>query len=144
MSATKYAIVAIAAVAVVAAAWLVWRFTGQPQAPEAAATGAPIVQVAVPALSGAAAAGKTIFDANCATCHGANAAGLDGAGPPLVHIVYEPNHHSDAAFHLAVQRGVRAHHWPFGNMPPVKGVGQEDVEKIVAYVRTLQRANGIN
>jgi hypothetical protein len=38
---------------------------------------------------------------------------------------------------------VRAHHWRFGNMPPVDGVNRAEVEKIVAYVRALQRANGI-
>jgi hypothetical protein len=45
---------------------------------------------------------------------------------------------------LAVKNGVRAHHWRFGDMPPVEGVSDEDATKIVAYVRELQRANGIN
>lgn len=140
MSARKYAIIALA---IAAGVILVWRIALQPQAPETASAGAPIVQVDVPELSGMAAAGEAVFKDNCATCHGANASGIEGAGPPLVHIIYEPNHHSDAAFHLAVQRGVRAHHWRYGDMPPVEGVGQEDVENILAYVRTLQRANGI-
>lgn len=142
MSASKYA---ISAAFIAVGAVLVWRFALQPQAPETASARIPIVQqVSVPELPSTAAAGEILFNDNCATCHGTNAAGLEGAGPPLVHIIYEPNHHSDAAFHLAVQRGVRAHHWPFGDMPPVEGVGGEDVDKIVAYVRTLQRANGIN
>lgn len=141
MSARKYA---VAAAAIAAGAFLVWRFAPQPPESRTASAGSPLVRVNVPQVSGVAAAGENLFNKNCATCHGANATGLDGAGPPLVHIIYEPNHHSDAAFHLAVQRGVRAHHWSFGDMPPVEGVGQEDVEKIVAYVRTLQRANGIN
>ena len=46
-------------------------------------------------------------------------------------------------FFLAVHNGVRAHHWRFGDMPPVDGVGDEQIETIIAYVRTLQRANGI-
>ena len=49
------------------------------------------------------------------------AAGHDGAGPPLVHKIYQPGHRSDMAFVLAAQNGVRAHHWPFGNRPPVEG-----------------------
>jgi mono/diheme cytochrome c family protein len=141
MSAGKYAIIALA---IAAGVILVWRIALQPQAPETASAGTPIVQVNVPELSGTAAAGQAVFEDNCATCHGANASGVEGAGPPLVHVIYEPNHHSDAAFHLAVQRGVRAHHWRYGDMPPVEGVGQEDVENILVYVRTLQRANGIN
>ncbi|MFZ2100653.1 MAG: cytochrome c, partial [Oricola sp.] len=87
--------------------------------------------------------GEAVFNAKCASCHGENAAGQAGVAPPLVHVIYEPNHHSDAAFHIAAQRGARAHHWPFGDMPPVAGVGEAEVDKIVTYVRTLQRANGI-
>lgn len=106
-------------------------------------TGPPMVSVNVPEMTGAAKAGEALFAANCASCHGANAAGQEGVAPPLVHIIYEPNHHSDAAFHLAAQQGVRSHHWRFGNMPPVEGVSEDDVEMIVAYVRALQRENGI-
>ena len=103
----------------------------------------PIVQVKVPrALSADAITGQKIFEQNCSSCHGKWAGGSSN-GPPLVHGLYEPNHHADAAFFRAAKQGVRAHHWPFGNMPPVKGVTQNEVESIVSYVRTLQRENGI-
>jgi len=72
-----------------------------------------------------------------------NAAGQEGIAPPLVHKIYEPSHHADGSFFLAVRQGVRAHHWPFGNMPPIEDLTERDVGRIVAYVRTLQRANGI-
>ena len=49
----------------------------------------------------------------------------------------------DEAFQRAVANGVRAHHWPFGSMPPVEGLTRGDVQMIVAYVREMQRANGI-
>ena len=107
-------------------------------------TGAALVQVKVPDLTGDAKSGESLFDNKCASCHGKNAAGQDGVAPPLVHIIYEPNHHGDASFQRAAQNGVRAHHWRFGNMPPVEGIAASEVEKIIAYVRTLQRANGIN
>ncbi|MCA1241165.1 cytochrome c [Stappia stellulata] len=106
-------------------------------------TGAALAAVTVPPLSGAAAEGAEIFSANCASCHGANAEGRAGEGPPLVHVIYEPGHHADGAFFLAVAQGVRQHHWTFGNMPPVAGVSPDEIARIVAYVRTLQRANGI-
>ncbi|SHI46241.1 Cytochrome c [Palleronia salina] len=110
----------------------------------ALAEGAPIVEVRLPeALSGNAALGKSIFEAKCAACHGQNAAGQNGVAPPLVHQIYEPGHHSDMAFVIAARNGVRAHHWRFGNMPPVDGVTQGDVKMVTAYVRELQRANGI-
>jgi hypothetical protein len=38
---------------------------------------------------------------------------------------------------------VRAHHWNFGSMPPVSGVSDDDVATITAFVREVQRANGI-
>jgi hypothetical protein len=87
-------------------------------------------------------AGETAFNANCAACHGDRALGT-AQGPPLVHIFYEPNHHADIAFHMAVERGVRAHHWSFGDMPPIAGVDRTQVDAIVAYVRFLQQEGGI-
>ena len=83
-------------------------------------------------------------NAKCAACHGVNAAGKDGVAPPLVHKIYEPSHHGDESFQRAAALGVRAHHWPFGNMPAVEGVTRGDVKMITAYIRELQRANGIN
>ena len=107
--------------------------------------GEPIVQLTVPEeLSANAQIGKRVFDTACAACHGANAAGQNGIAPPLVHKIYEPSHHGDAAFVLAAKNGVRSHHWRFGNMPPVEGLTDADVKMVVAYVRELQRANGIN
>jgi len=132
-----------AAVSLAVLGVLLWgEFRGVRNGPPA--SGAALVAVTVPTLNAEAREGEALFQDNCATCHGDNAAGRDGFGPPLVHRIYEPGHHGDGAFLLAAARGVRAHHWPFGDMPPVENVTQGDVERIVAYVRTLQRANGIN
>ena len=109
-----------------------------------AEAGMPLVVVQVPALSAAGQEGEALFNTNCAKCHGVNAAGRDGAGPPLIHKIYEPGHHGDAAFLVAAKQGVRAHHWSFGDMPPVAGIKDADVAQIVGYVRELQRANGID
>ena len=87
------------------------------------------------------AAGEPVYQARCATCHGTDLRGTD-IGPPHLSVVYEPNHHGDAAFVLAAQNGVRAHHWPFGDMAPVPGLSDEDLAAIVAYVRENQRING--
>ena len=109
----------------------------------ASVPGQALAQVAVPELSGVAKAGEGLFNNYCASCHGANASGQEGKAPPLVHVIYEPNHHGDESFQLAAQNGARAHHWPFGNMPPIEGITKDEVTKIVAYVRALQRENGI-
>jgi mono/diheme cytochrome c family protein len=86
--------------------------------------------------------GGELFAANCAVCHGPVGEGAP-AGPPLVHVIYEPSHHSDEAFQIAVARGVQPHHWDFGPMPPVSGLDRDDVADITAWVRELQREAGI-
>jgi mono/diheme cytochrome c family protein len=86
--------------------------------------------------------GKRLFDKNCAACHGPALQGSD-KGPPLRHPVYEPSHHGDASFQAAVRYGVRAHHWKFGDMPPIQGVSPDEVAHITAYVRQQQRLVGI-
>ncbi len=87
--------------------------------------------------------GKARFEAFCARCHGKTGGGTT-AGPPLVHDIYEPSHHADAAFMRAAARGVRAHHWNFGDMPKVTGATPDDVVMIISYVRWLQREAGIS
>lgn len=136
---------AIAAVAAFGAGAVLLKPEPQPQpAASLEEAAASIVDVAVPESLGAQAQmGKRAFEAKCAECHGVNAAGQEGVAPPLVHKIYEPSHHGDAAFLLAAQNGVRSHHWPFGNMPPVEGITAASVKDIVAYVRELQRNNGI-
>ncbi|MBO6950084.1 MAG: cytochrome c [Rhodospirillales bacterium] len=86
--------------------------------------------------------GKMNYEAYCASCHGKTAAGTD-KGPTFISKIYHPGHHSDGAFFIAAKRGVRAHHWRFGNMPPVKGVSDTQVQSILLYVRAVQQANGV-
>jgi mono/diheme cytochrome c family protein len=86
--------------------------------------------------------GKRRFEQNCSVCHGPAADGT-AQGPPLAHKIYEPNHHADAAFTLAVRLGVRSHHWRFGDMPALPHVTDDVVGEITAYVRWLQRQVGI-
>lgn len=86
--------------------------------------------------------GKKLFETHCAACHGAALQGSE-KGPPLLHRIYEPSHHADIAFQLAVKNGVRAHHWQFGDMAPVPQVTPDDVAHITAYVRAEQRKVGI-
>ncbi|WP_022703412.1 c-type cytochrome [Pseudorhodobacter ferrugineus] len=120
--------------------WQVLTPAVVPPKTAAKATGPHVV---IPALVGDAVIGARAYEAKCAKCHGTNGVGVEGAGPPFLHKVYEPSHHGDAAFHLAALNGVRAHHWPYGDMPAVDGITKAEVTSIVAYVRSLQAANGI-
>lgn len=85
--------------------------------------------------------GAALYAANCAVCHGSDLQGTD-SGPSHLSEVYEPGHHGEGAFLFAVQYGSRAHHWPFGDMPPIEGLTPEDVGAIVAFVREQQRLEG--
>ena len=132
---------------VVGALYLVWHPALQTAASDTTISmeNGVLANVLVPeTLSQNAQIGQLGYEAKCAACHGANAAGQDGVAPPLVHMIYEPSHHGDEAFQRAAAMGVRGHHWPFGEMPPIEGVTRGDVTMIIAYIRELQRANGIN
>lgn len=87
--------------------------------------------------------GKNRFQKMCGQCHGQWGNGSE-QGPPLMHPFYKPSHHGDQAFYSAALRGVRAHHWQFGNMPPVSGATEKDMSSIIPFIRWLQRENGIN
>jgi mono/diheme cytochrome c family protein len=128
--------------AVLAIGWQILpeRLEQQP----ATAPGGALVDIVLPSgLSDKERLGENAFNEKCAACHGINAVGQDGVAPPLVHVIYEPSHHGDEAFHRAVANGVQAHHWPFGNMPPIDGLTKADVDAVIAYIRALQRANDI-
>ena len=86
-----------------------------------------------------AAQGKRLFEKHCAACHGPDLKGSQ-KGPPFLHPVYAPSHHGDASFQMAVRYGSRAHHWQFGDMPPIQGVSADEVAHITAYVRQQQNA----
>jgi mono/diheme cytochrome c family protein len=87
--------------------------------------------------------GMQKFQENCSVCHGQWGEGTADKGPPLIHIIYVPSHHDDDSFYRAVQSGVNAHHWHFGNMPPMQGVATEDLGQIIQFIRWWQRENGI-
>lgn len=101
-----------------------------------------LTALVVPDLGALERTGQDPFNRRCQTCHGENGSG-SRTGPPLVHKIYEPSHHSDGAFARAVRQGVTAHHWHFGHMPSLSAVTDAEIATIIAYVGALQRANGI-
>jgi cytochrome c len=138
-------VIALSAIIIVGGlSYAFWPTADQNVPGDAIADGA-LADVLLPdTLSQNAQIGKLAYETKCSACHGTNAAGQDGKAPPLVHIIYRPSHHGDEAFQRAAAIGVRAHHWSFGDMPAVDGITRGDVTMIVAYIRELQLANGIN
>lgn len=85
--------------------------------------------------------GAIVYANNCASCHGADLRGTD-EGPSQLSIVYEPNHHPDAAYRTAIANGTPQHHWNFGDMPPVEGLSDSEVEAVIGWVRSEQQRQG--
>ena len=98
--------------------------------------------VIVPELSARGMAGVGLYSLHCSGCHGENAAGSPN-GPPLVDKLYGPRIHNNDLFRHVIAYGVTAHHWKFGDMPAVKLLRSNHRDRIIDYVRELQRANGI-
>ena len=82
--------------------------------------------------------GQVLFERYCSSCHGMDLNGSD-KGPPLVHPFYKPSHHDDSTFYQAGLKGVKAHHWNFGDMPPVNGISKRKMDHIVPYIRFYQQ-----
>lgn len=122
--------VAIALVLIVAACGGDGAGTSQSDAPT---TSAPSVV--------AAGSGAELYEATCAECHGTDLRGND-KGPSFLSSVYEPNHHTDESFRRAVRLGARQHHWPYGDMEPVEGLSDDDIEAIITFVREQQAILG--
>ncbi len=85
--------------------------------------------------------GAEVYANSCASCHGADLRGTD-KGPSQLSIVYEPNHHPDDSYRSAIANGARQHHWSFGDMPPVEGLNDEEVEAVIGFIRSEQQRQG--
>lgn len=103
------------------------------------------------ALAGDAAAGKTLFEANCASCHGTSGKGDGPVGaalnpPPRDFTVgdfkFDANGDGtpgeDADLTLVIQKGAMA----YGGsalMAPWPTLTDEQVTDVIAYIRTLKQ-----
>jgi mono/diheme cytochrome c family protein len=85
--------------------------------------------------------GAEVYANSCASCHGADLRGTD-EGPSQLSIVYEPNHHPDDSYRSAIANGARQHHWSFGDMPPVEGLNEEEIEAVIGFIRSEQQRQG--
>lgn len=85
--------------------------------------------------------GAALYAQSCASCHGSDLRGTD-QGPSHLSQVYASDHHPDASFRAAITRGSPAHHWQFGNMAPVPGLNDDEIDVIIAYIREQQDLHG--
>lgn len=92
--------------------------------------------------AGDTAAGAEVYADSCAVCHGTDLRGTS-RGPSHLSEVYEPGHHPDGSFRAAIANGSPQHHWDFGDMPPVTGLDDDEVDAVIAYVREVQEREGL-
>ena len=85
--------------------------------------------------------GAEVYANSCASCHGDDLRGTD-EGPSQLSIIYEPNHHTDDSYRSAIANGSPQHHWTFGDMPPVEGLSDEEVEAVIDFIRAEQERQG--
>lgn len=90
----------------------------------------------------AAGRGAAIYERACASCHGGDLRGTE-QGPSHLSQVYAPDHHPDAAFRAAITQGSRAHHWNFGDMPPVGGLSDDEIDLVIGFIRAQQEIEGL-
>ena len=77
--------------------------------------------------------GQRIFDGTCQTCHGAAGVGDAGRGGPALNTTGLKNGDGDADLFRTIRQGVSG-----TQMPPYKGLRDEQVWQLVSYIRTLQ------
>lgn len=83
--------------------------------------------------------GASIYASGCAQCHGGDLAGSE-RGPSFLDPVYGPGQLDYAAFVDAIRNGAEQRLWEFGPMPGNPGVGDEQIDAVVAFVRDRQAA----
>jgi hypothetical protein len=60
----------------------------------------------------------------------------------LCSIVYEPTHHGDDSFCSAIANGAPERHWNIWDMAAIEGLSDDDVEAVVASLRSEQQRQG--
>ena len=86
--------------------------------------------------------GGIAFAEECASCHGRTARGTE-RGPDLIHPDYGPGRRSDAQFRRAIREGKQARRAGYQNMPPAMNGSERHLNRLIVFLREVQRANGI-
>ena len=103
---------------------------------------APYAGKTNPLGTDAATAGKSIYDVQCASCHGSGGLGDGPAGqaltPPAANLVESVSKNADDYFYYRIAEGGTMD--PYNSsMPPYKNVLSEDeIWQVVAYINTFK------
>jgi mono/diheme cytochrome c family protein len=86
--------------------------------------------------------GAAVYEARCASCHGGDLGG-GALGPSLRSELYGPDRFEDDRIRASISKGVEQVNWEFGPMPMVSGLSAAEVDAVVAHVREVQAAEGL-
>lgn len=86
--------------------------------------------------------GESLYQTNCAGCHGSDLRGTR-IGPPMLDEYYLPETTPDSQFVSAITNGANAEAFEFGAMPAIPGLNDEEVRAVIDYVREQQREAGL-
>jgi high-affinity iron transporter len=100
-------------------------------------TGILIMLLTAPASAGDAAAGKSVYQANCMACHGVNA---DGNGPAAMALQPAPTDFTSASFwdgksSEALKKTIRSGS-PGSSMMAFSQLSDTQIEDIIAFLET--------
>jgi PQQ-dependent dehydrogenase (methanol/ethanol family) len=85
----------------------------------------------------AAADGQRTFGGTCQTCHGASGQGDRDRGGPALNVAGLKHGDSDADLFRVIRTGV-----PGTQMPPYKGLSDQQVWQLVSFIRSIQGRDG--
>lgn len=97
----------------------------------------------IPELSASAQHGREVINVRCVECHGVDGTGGSRKGPPFLHPMYRDEIFPDFVFKRSLLEGKREKNWRFGPMPAMPDLSDEDIAGIIAFVREVQTATGV-
>jgi len=97
----------------------------------------------IPELSASAANGRVLINAQCAECHGVDGTGYSKKGPPMLHPRYREEVYPDHHFKRVLIEGRPQKNWRFGPMPAQPQLSDSDMNDIIAFVREVHDATGV-
>ncbi|MBL4748903.1 MAG: cytochrome c [Magnetovibrio sp.] len=97
----------------------------------------------IPELSAKATHGRELINAQCADCHGVDGTGHSTKGPPLLHPMYREEIFPDFHFKRVLREGRPQNNWRFGPMPAQPQLSDADMVDIIAFVREVHTATGV-
>ena len=101
------------------------------------------VEVIAAELSEEAIQGEALFKANCPGVPRRERGGHEAGSAADSRHLQSGSPFGQGFLSGGRRLGVRAHHWPYGDMPPQPQVKEAEVALIIRYIRELQEANGI-